>query len=236
MNREQLLQRAAWLYDRAGLQEAACRCAQDSGDYAHAARLHEQAGRWLPAAQAYERAGNPLASARCYEQAGRPLEAAEQFLAAQQPLNAAWLLAHGAKRYARAERIAREYESKDPDEELVVALILARGRAGRGRRLQAMESLCRVVERLPRLDLSMSRERVVTLALALAAHLGRHDQTALIHAAQVHAHVPGAAEAWEAWAQQTLGDTEGIPRPADSVEAAEPTSPDAEPATDEEVS
>jgi hypothetical protein len=208
--RAELLRRAANCYLGSDRVDDACRCFEQLGDDARAARLHERRGRWLSAARGYERAGIWTDAARCYERGQLPSAAAECLLKAGDRLQAAWLLAQQAGRWQRAHWLVQEMTSAAPAETLARELVLARCEAAGGHPRAAATRLRQVLSRLGELS-GPDRQRLETWAFAVAECLHRPDLTASLHAAAVTAGTPGAERRWESWALATLGDATGIP-------------------------
>jgi hypothetical protein len=208
--RTELLHRAANCYLCADRVDDACRCFEQLGDDARAARLHERQGRWLQAARGYERAGIWTDAARCYEHCQLPGEAAECSLKAGDRLQAAWLLAQQAGRWQRARWLVQELTPVAPAEMLALELVLARCEVAGGHPQAAATRLRQVIRRLGELS-GLDRQRVESWAFAVAECLHRPDLTASLHAVAVTAGTPGAERRWESWALATLGDATGIP-------------------------
>lgn len=207
-----LLEKARQCYLAAGWLDDACRLSEQLGDHARAGQLHERQERWEAAAEAYVRAGLWREAARCFERCGRTRDAAECLLKAGEPLAASWLLAETAHRFAHAREIAEQIVPTSPPEELLRTLVVARCEAGTGEHPAAARRLRRAMADLGRLEGALERRRVEDWAVAVAQSLRRPDLTALVYAAAFAAGNVGAAERWEIWARQSLGDASGVPR------------------------
>ena len=208
---EELLRRAANCYLGADWVDDACRCFEQLGDDALAARLHERQGRFLQAAQGYERAHHWTDAARCYQRCELPSEAATCLLRAGDRWQAAWLLVDRAGRWQRARLLAQELTPTTPVETLALELLLARCEAAGAHPRAAAARLQRVLQRLIEVPTGAERQQLESWAFAVADCLRRPDLIATLHAAAVVAGMPGASKRWESWALSSLGDATGIP-------------------------
>ncbi len=234
-----LLARAASCYARAGWNHEACRCYEQTGHHAEAARLYESMELWPAAANAYVLAGAWSSAARCYLRAGDPASAAENLLKADEHLEAGWVLAERLHRFRRARAVVEpikttqthfsapaqyhplhpmegtydrsSYEVADPSAAAARDLVLARCDAGDGQSKPAAKRLRQVIQGFGELDPGPGRQRVEEWAAAVATSLGRPDLVSRLYAAANGAEIPGAAERWEAWAVERLGDATGVP-------------------------
>jgi tetratricopeptide (TPR) repeat protein len=210
---DQLMQRAAKCYARAGWADDACRLFQSLGDFRSAASYQERQGRWLEAAACYSSAGEWQSAARCFLKRNRYSEAAQCLEKAGDKIHAAWLWAHHLHRFQYAQTIAANQKPGTNAEanHLSIQLVLARCGAGLKKKVQAAKQLHQVITTLRTLALDMNRNRLNQWAFAVADSLQRPDLTVLIHAASVSSQVPEATEQWETWAIDILGDAAGIP-------------------------
>jgi hypothetical protein len=208
-DRAALLSRAVYCYGRAACNDDACRCLEKLGDFSGAAPLHERAERWDRAAWCFEQAGQWVAAARCYRQAGEPLEAARCLVNAGELLEAGWLLAHAAHRPDRARAVLAQVNPRTTEEQLALALAQARCTVG-SERHTADNAVRRVADRLAQTAPGWERDRILDWALALTEVPDRPDLTAQLYAAAVDAAIPQAAERWEKWALERLGNASGI--------------------------
>jgi hypothetical protein len=208
-DRAALLNKAVSCYWQANCNDDACRCLEKLGDFGGAAPLHERAGRWDRAAWCFEQAGHWPAAARCYRQANEPLEAVRCLINASELLEAGWLLAHEAHRGDHARAILAQVNPQTTEEQLALALAKARCMVG-SERHAAGNVVRRVADGLAQTAPGPGRERVMQWALTLAEVLDRPDLTAQLHATAVDTAIPQAAERWEQWALERLGNASGI--------------------------
>ena len=210
--REQLLRKAIYCYQQAGMIDDVCRCLEKLGDYLAAARIHEQQQRWLPAAEAYRQAQAWLDAARCYWQCEHSFaeEAAECFVKAGERLQAAWVYAEGAQRFYRARLLLQETPIESLVEEVSRDLILARCEVGIGSAQKAGFFVHNVLTRFPELPLGY-RQRIENWAVTVAQRLSRFDLVATAYAIAYTTGTPDSEKRWEAWALSELGDATGVP-------------------------
>jgi hypothetical protein len=207
----QLLQRAAWCYERASHLDDACRCLEASGAWLPAARLHERVGRVEQAAAAYERGGDDHAAARCHEASGAFARAVDSLERAGRPIHAAWLCAHHLRQVAHARQLLLvDVGERHDTDELAVRLVMARADAWE-QPTQAAAGLHEVVRALDgraagSLEFGSMRE-LVAWCLELARVLQRPDLGLLVLARHVR-----DPERWDAWCGEVLGTSIRVPR------------------------
>jgi hypothetical protein len=170
-------------------------------------------GGWLhEAARCYRAAGSHQDAARTWESAGALAEAAADFVAAGLAERAGWLLVHhlgdpSAARAAVAAPAPERPEAGRPTASapLLRRLVLARcdvadgGADGRPR-----ETLDEVMDRLADRGLGWLDPDIETWAVLTAEAMRRPDLVALIFAAAVRGHRPGAGARWDEWSSTAL--------------------------------
>lgn len=209
---QELLARAASCYLRAGWLAEAGRCFEGAQQPAEAARIREQLGEWPQAAALYERAGLDSQAARCFLEAGLPLQAAECLLRAGEALAAAWVLADRVGQPGRARAVAEDVAADGATTRARRELVLGRCEAELDEPAQAARRLRGVIDTFGELSPGPLRRELEDWGAALATRLDRPDLAAMLHAVATRAGSPGAAERWEAWALERLGDASGIPQ------------------------
>jgi hypothetical protein len=213
-DRQSLLLRAAECYLGAGLRDDACRCLEQAGDFAGAARQYESLGRPEQAAAAYQHGRLWREAARCFLACDRPLDAAQSLQNADDPLGAAWVLADLAQRYDRARALAQTATPAGdrPAQVLAHQLVLARCEAGNGNRRRAADLLAGQLRTLAGLGPDCEPERLLDWALAIAASLDRADLASdLFAVARQSGAFHDLEQRWETWAMARLGMAEGVP-------------------------
>jgi hypothetical protein len=213
-DRQSLLLRAAECYLGAGLRDDACRCLEQAGDFAGAARQYESLGRPEQAAAAYQHGRLWHEAARCFLACGRPLDAAQSLENAGVPLQAAWVLAEVAQRYDRARALAHTAAPETPAQILEHRLVLARCEAGNGHRRRAADLLAGEMRTLASLgpDSDPDPERLLDWALGVATALDRADLASDLFAlARQSGTFSDLERRWETWAMARLGMAAGVP-------------------------
>ncbi|WUI02592.1 soluble NSF attachment family protein [Spirillospora sp. NBC_00431] len=174
----------------------------DATLYREAAACYERARHWTDAARCYRAAGMPLRAAALHERLGRFEAAAEDYQAAGEEETAGWLLVHCLGEPAPArDAVARAADG--PRRDLVLARCdLAEG----GPPALAVPALQRVCADLADPDrVPYPHRDLEDWGLVVAELAGRLDQAALIFAAAVRGHRPGAEGRWTRWADRVLG-------------------------------
>lgn len=227
MNRTELLERASRCYQRAGLPDDAVRCLDASGQLRASARLLETLGRTGDAALRYEQAGAWREAAECHRRSQQHERCAECRLLDGDWLEAAWIFSHLLEQPARARALVQAHRSlsaqgdspatqkpgdvEEPQRTTLVELILARCAAGMGESVAAARTLWRLAVAFPTDGSADARDMILERALTIAEVLERPDLSALLFAAGFRSELPNIPERWRQWAEQTLGDSSGIP-------------------------
>ncbi|MEU4536130.1 hypothetical protein AB0G15_14820 [Streptosporangium sp. NPDC023825] len=182
------------------------------------------------AADCFRRAGLTLDAARCYRLAGAYRRAGEQYAAigeyreaaldyerSNQADLAAWLLAHRAGDPAAARALIARNTSREAGLTLHQRLALARCAIVDGAPAETIPPVIGdVCAELSDQDALYDRF-LEEWAVALAEHLRRYDQVALVYAASVRGRRHGAETRWAQWALRVLGTELIIPTGTDPV-------------------
>jgi tetratricopeptide (TPR) repeat protein len=211
--REELLQRAARCFERAGLFREAGECFRDAGLLVSAGDAFYQADDLLQAAESYRSANEMALAAQLFERIERPVEAAVCWERAGDLVRSGWVLLTRTPRIATAQSLLRKapVAAGAVGHRLRRDLGLALCRAKSHHDSEALEQVLATCEQhLPRLP-DAERALVEEWAVTAATQVGRPDLAGLLLAASYRARTPGAAERWRQWAGQALDGTFGVP-------------------------